>query len=308
MPIYNKLLVAFKCNNCNIRSDFEEELDICGIRQENCKDFDIKFIKNIKNNEIEYSLLLKCKNCKKFKNIQLTSIKNDSNQGNIDQEHQCDKCKKKISIQAKLISNNKNEEEKFNRSNRINLNEMNYNMGEFNNNNIRFNYNNNINNYNMDNYNYMNNPYNTNNYNNNINNYNMELNNQMNYNNGNMMNNFILNNNNNNMNNLNNMMNNLNLDNNSPNTIIINVFFGTHEKIPKITQKNKKLKEIFKEMQNENPELKKYIDNIREDSVNCNGEILDITKTIDEINSEKEIITQNCSILVPDIRTIRFNH
>ena len=55
---YNKLLVSFKCNNCNAGCYFEEKLDIYGIRQEECKDFDIKFIKNVESNEIEYSFSL----------------------------------------------------------------------------------------------------------------------------------------------------------------------------------------------------------------------------------------------------------
>ena len=132
----------------------------------------------------------------------------------------------------------------------------------------------------------------------NMNNLRINLNNQMNNIN---MDNYLQPNNN--INNLNYMVNKLNLDNNSDNSINITIMFGMKTRISKTTQKNKKLIEIFKVMQNDNEDLKKYIDNIREDTVNCNGEIIDITKTIDEINSEKEIITQNCNIVVPDIRT-----
>ena len=142
MFTYNKLLVSFKCNNCDAGCYFEEKLDIYGIRQEECKDFDIKFIKNVESNEIEYSFSLRCNNCKTYRIITLVYIKNDFKKENLDEEHQCDKCKKKILIKVKLLSDNKKEKEKSNKDipKDINRKKMNFNMDE--NNNIRLNNNN----------------------------------------------------------------------------------------------------------------------------------------------------------------------
>ena len=112
MSIYNRLSVDFKCNTCNIVSDFEEELDISGMRQEKCKDFDIKFIKNIENYEVEYSFSINCNKCKTNEIILNEFRKDDSSQENIYKNYQCHKCKKEISIQIILMSDDNEDKPK----------------------------------------------------------------------------------------------------------------------------------------------------------------------------------------------------
>ena len=244
MSIYKSINIVFNCKKCKKQNNFIDGLKISGMRPENCKDFEIKFIKNCEDNEVEYTISFTCKKCKHEGMTKFAFKKNETNNTEpIYKEFTC--CEANVIIQALLLFDNEdNEEENIIEEKmkiiRENNNNINYPQNNFRN----IGQNQNINN--MDNSNMMNMNYNMqylNNYNglNHINN--RYMNNQLNgmvnpninlpiqnpmfnsYNNingmnnmNNMMINMPLNNNiMNNMNVSNNNMNNINLNNNNIN-------------------------------------------------------------------------------------------
>ena len=78
--------------------------------------------------------------------------------------------------------------------------------------------------------------------------------------------------------------------------------FGT-ERITKDVPINKKIKDVLDEISIENPVIKKLVDNIRNDILLCGGEIIEYTKTIEEINKENTILEDKSVIMVPDVKT-----
>ena len=313
-----------KCNDYDIKiiKNIEDNNEVIYSFSFNggCKKHEMiqfKFRKDDNNQDSGKYLTFDCKKCKKQVSLQLILLKDET------EEKEKEKEMNKKDQNKNIFVNNVNPNNFNNNNNNI------LNNNNFNNNNImNNNFNNNINNF----------PYMNNFMNNNMNN---NFNNMMNNNNNYMMKRFMANNNmnpmmmnNNNMfqqfpnnnqmgfnignNNLmgmnspnqeniddtiNILMSNLNINNND-NSITIFVQIGS-DKFEKKVQKNKVLKDIFREIQKEKPDLKDHIDNIRNNIVMCNGEAIVCTKTIAEINKEKEIIGENSVIIVPNIKTQR---
>ena len=147
----------------------------------------------------------------------------------------------------------------------------------------------------------MNYGFNINNYNNQflpINDTNMNMqfqNNSIGFNNNNINNN-LMGNYNNNINDMITQMNNLN----------INIQFGPNDNIRFIKEipLNKTLKEAINEIGKENPLIKKFCENVKDDIVLCEGENIDYTKTIKEINQEADNPLEDDSvIIVPYIKS-----
>ena len=221
------------------------------------------------------------------------------------------------------INNNGNGNFNYNQMMNNNMNFMNNInlMNMMNNNKFMMNNNNNINNFNNQ-FNMNKNDYNNFIGFNGINNGNM--NNQLN-NNGMAFDN--LNNNNNFMgmnaqiNNINNMMNNLNLNNNMINmsfnqmpqtqSLKVVIQFGEENniKIEKNIPLNKKIIEVLREIEKENPQVKEYIDAINKDMLMCGGNWIDCSKSIEELKKDGINLKENCIILVPEKeRTVHINY
>ena len=344
MSIYSSIIIQFICKKCKYRFEFEDRLKNCGIRPERCKHFNLKFIKSIDKNKVEYSIYFKCKNCTKHKVITFKFENDKKNDEPISKSYIC--CGAEVIINGKLFYNsegrmdvkkekNKNAKNNFYLSNKnnnfsnnyiINENEnfSNFNNQEINNiNNNKFWNNpndlNDITNNNM----MMNYGFNINNYNNQflpINDTNMNMqfqNNSIGFNNNNINNN-LMGNYNNNINDMITQMNNLNINNNNNNIydkfeikpIKINIQFGPNDNLRFIKEipLNKTLKEAINEIGKENPLIKKFCENVKDDIVLCEGENIDYTKTIKEINQEADNPLEDDSvIIVPYIKSSNNN-
>ena len=66
---------------------------------------------------------------------------------------------------------------------------------------------------------------------------------------------------------------------------------------------DKKLIDVLNEIAKEEPNAKEFVDNIRNDIILCEGEALDYTKTIEEINAKESILDDNSVIVIPNIKT-----
>ena len=66
---------------------------------------------------------------------------------------------------------------------------------------------------------------------------------------------------------------------------------------------NKKLIDVLNEIAKEEPDAKQLVDNIRNDIILCEGEALEYTKTIEEINAKESILDDNSVIVIPNIKT-----
>ena len=115
------------------------------------------------------------------------------------------------------------------------------------------------------------------------------------------------------MNDINRMMNDMNVNdddfsinnnlNNKQSSLIL-FFQHREQKYQKEVPFNKTLKEILEEIAIEHPNLKKIISNIRDNTVMCDGILLDITKTLKEINDENNVLEDNSVILIPEVNTV----
>ena len=330
MPI-STIIIEFNCQKCNGHFEFEDKLENSGIRPERCNNFDLKFIKGIEENEVAYTISFKCKKCKKEDMIASNFEKDKKHDDPITKKYNCCGAQVIINIYLLFESNEENDREKEknkkdttiiqtniifdNRNNNFNNN---YNPNEnnkFNNNLNNINYNNQIMNNNImnmnNNFHMMNNGFNM------INNnqfmarsgghMNMQfMNNMIGFrnNNNNKINNNIMQISNPQMNNLNNMMNNLNINNN--NSIRLKFQFqGFGGKIfTKEIPFNKTIKEALNELGRENPDIKKFCENVRNDIVLCDGENINYTQTIEEIKEEGYPLEDNCIILIPNVVTV----
>jgi len=327
MKEYNSVLVQYNCHECSKFYDFTDGLDMSGMRSQKCKDFDSSFIKNIEEREIKYNINFKCNKCKNSGKLQFIFQKSSMNDMNNDDSktYTC-QCGAKATVGIILLIDQKEGQQSNDNDikTEIEINNINPNNNNFNKNmNPINNYNfNNYNNFMMNNMNFMNN--NMNFMNNNINFMNNNKNNMissmnntnsiMNLNNMYRMNNMNNNNNINSMKNINikninnqfNKMNNLNnMMNNKSSIRLIFVFFN--EKIQKIVPFNKKLKDVLEEIKIEKPELVKFINNIRNDILLCDGGFIDTKQTPEEINKEEEILHDGSELIYQHIQTL-FNN
>ena len=123
------------------------------------------------------------------------------------------------------------------------------------------------------------------------------------------------------INNINNMMNNLNLNNNMINanfnqmaqtqSLKVVIQFGEENniKIKKDIPLNKKIIDVLREIERENPQVKEYIDAINNDMLMCSGNWIDCSKSIDELKKEGFNLKENCIIIVPEKeRTVHINY
>jgi len=313
MKEFNSVLVEYNCHECNKYDDFTDGLDMNGMRSHKCKDFESKFIKNIEDREIRYNINFRCNKCKgegKLQFIFKKSNMNDMDNNNY-KTYTC-QCGAKVTVGTILLldqkegkSNNVYDIQKKRDINDINSNNYNQNIN-FNNN---FNYNNN-NKFMMNNMNAMNNIYMNNMNNINIMNSMNNMNYMMNLNNIYRMNNMNNHNNINSMNNINiknisNQFNNMNLNDNLNNIPSIRLtFVFSADKIEKNVPFNKKLKDVLEEIKIEKPELVKFINNIRNDILLCEGEFIDIKQTPEQINKESKVLHDGSELVYQFIKTL----
>jgi hypothetical protein len=298
MNEYNSVLVEYNCHECNKYDDFTDGLNMNGMRSHKCKDFELKFIKNIEDREIKYNINCRCNKCKREGKLLFIFQKSNINDLDVNNNktYTC-QCGAKVTVGTLLLIDKKDGQlnkdngiPKEKDINDININNYNPNMNPNNNFNI-----NNFNPYMMNNMNIMNNMNNMNRM--------MIMNNMNNFNNFNnikSMNNININMNANNqfnrMNNINNFFNN--------NSSIRLIFVFLNEKIEKNVPFNKKLKDVLDEIKIEKPDLIKFINNIRNDILFCDGEFIDIKQTPEQINEENKILKDGCELVYQHVQTL----
>ena len=105
MP-YKYLTTHYLCDKCKKKYEFSDSNNKSGIRVYHCKHFELKFIKNIDNAQLNYFLKLKCLKCSKKHQIQNLKLDN-YNQNNQIQYNKYNCCGNKINIGA-FFSNDEN--------------------------------------------------------------------------------------------------------------------------------------------------------------------------------------------------------
>ena len=81
--ILKYICIEYNCNKCKYHNQFIDRISEPGLRPERCSDFEIKFIKNIDDYKVEYTISFKCKKCKKFGTISFDfNTKSDFNNDN----------------------------------------------------------------------------------------------------------------------------------------------------------------------------------------------------------------------------------
>ena len=106
---YKSLTIEFSCNKCKCHNDFIDGLNNCGMRPERCNDFELKFIKNIDNNNVEYTVSFKCKKCKKFGTVSFNIDKNKISNKDIPIKKSYKCCEAEILINAILLYDDEEE-------------------------------------------------------------------------------------------------------------------------------------------------------------------------------------------------------
>ena len=106
MPPYKYLTTHYLCDKCKKKYEFSDPKSKRGIRMYRCKHFELKFIKNIDNAQLNYFLKIKCLICYKKQDIKNIKI-NNYNQNNQIQYNKYNCCGNKINI-GSFFSNDEN--------------------------------------------------------------------------------------------------------------------------------------------------------------------------------------------------------